>query len=276
MNWNTYIADVVTAIGSPELPEVLTSSISAIAEFEYSVIFGYPANHRPAFLYDGIGANHGKSSVPRYLREDHQNDPFYKACLSNIKSDLYRLSELSTTELSSSYEVASAELFSPCISGEPGFLSEEIGFIVRNSHGAYIILSLMRANSAPPFSATEFDALNQIKPVVLAVLARHWEDLGSSNAGQGNAICVSDYVEKAVVNFETSVLTEREQEISGLMLRGYSSTWIAKHLGITRETVKTHRRNLYAKLHISSQSELMAHFIDTLSTTSSKWSFPVN
>jgi DNA-binding CsgD family transcriptional regulator len=47
-------------------------------------------------------------------------------------------------------------------------------------------------------------------------------------------------------------------------LRGNSSKAIAKRLSISQETVKVHRRNLYAKLGVSSQSELFSLFLQRL------------
>lgn len=62
--------------------------------------------------------------------------------------------------------------------------------------------------------------------------------------------------------------TVREQAVARLILRGHSTVSIAETLGISQATVKIHRRNLYAKLNISSQSELCSLFIDVLSSSS--------
>ena len=65
--------------------------------------------------------------------------------------------------------------------------------------------------------------------------------------------------------FGTSVLTSRETHVVHLILKGYSAKSIAEHLVISINTVKLHRKNAYAKLDISSQSELFHLFIDSLS-----------
>ncbi len=49
------------------------------------------------------------------------------------------------------------------------------------------------------------------------------------------------------------------------MLRGHSSESISRRFGIYTGTVKIHRKNIYAKLGISSQSELFSRFISYLS-----------
>lgn len=52
-------------------------------------------------------------------------------------------------------------------------------------------------------------------------------------------------------------LTEREKEIAILVARGFSSKQIANKLGISIETVKTHRRRMLQKNNISSFPHLI-------------------
>ena len=59
-------------------------------------------------------------------------------------------------------------------------------------------------------------------------------------------------------------MTKRERQISQLLLRGHSSKSVARQLGIAPGTVMVHKRNLFAKLGITSQYELFSLFIDAL------------
>ena len=52
-------------------------------------------------------------------------------------------------------------------------------------------------------------------------------------------------------------LSPREEEILVLLARGRSGDYIANHLTVSLETVRTHRRNIYRKLGVHSQQELM-------------------
>ena len=60
------------------------------------------------------------------------------------------------------------------------------------------------------------------------------------------------------------MLTDRERQISQFLLRGHSSKSIARELSIAPGTVMVHKRNLFAKLGISSQYELFSLLIDEL------------
>lgn len=55
-------------------------------------------------------------------------------------------------------------------------------------------------------------------------------------------------------------LTAREQEIAKMLARGRNGTYIQEQLVISRNTVKTHTRHIYAKLGIHSQQELIDLF----------------
>ena len=61
------------------------------------------------------------------------------------------------------------------------------------------------------------------------------------------------------------MLTKREREITRLLLRGHSTKSVARELDIAPGTVMVHKRNLFAKLGITSQYELFSLFIEKLS-----------
>lgn len=52
-------------------------------------------------------------------------------------------------------------------------------------------------------------------------------------------------------------LSKREQEVFALLARGFGADYIASKLAISYYTVRAHRRNIYAKLGIHSQEELL-------------------
>jgi DNA-binding CsgD family transcriptional regulator len=266
-NWYHQISDIISNIDQPNLPSILTDSIKQIVDFEHVVIFGYCEGLRPTFLFDGFSKEHKKSLVAPYLNGTYLVDPFYTACVNKVEPGLYRMRDVAPDEF---YEQVGAHpgYISPCISDDPGYLSEEIGVFAQTDHGAYIVLSLMRAHDAPKFSLAEFAWLKRVEPVVRSTMMHYWRDLGSAEHDTPNTACLSNFVEGAFETFGDPVLTSREREVARLVLRGHSSKSIAKLLEISLATVKIHRRNIYSKLNISSQSELFSLFIDILSTAS--------
>ncbi len=57
-------------------------------------------------------------------------------------------------------------------------------------------------------------------------------------------------------------LTEREGEITALLLTGKTYRLIAEELFVTENTVKTHVKNIYAKVGVQSRAELMALLLE--------------
>jgi FixJ family two-component response regulator len=53
-------------------------------------------------------------------------------------------------------------------------------------------------------------------------------------------------------------LTKRENETCLLMSKGYSNPKMAQELGLSIETVKQYKQNVYAKLELGDLSELIA------------------
>ena len=52
-------------------------------------------------------------------------------------------------------------------------------------------------------------------------------------------------------------LSTRELEILDLFAQGRSAAWIAENLTISKNTVRTHLRAVYAKLDVHSRQELL-------------------
>ena len=71
-------------------------------------------------------------------------------------------------------------------------------------------------------------------------------------------------VDHAFQTFGGGVLTPREREVVEFTLKGHSADAVGTILGISPGTVRIHRRNIYAKLRISSQGELFSRFIETI------------
>ncbi len=54
-------------------------------------------------------------------------------------------------------------------------------------------------------------------------------------------------------------LTPRQNDLLHLLAAGYTNAQIARHLGISEGTVRTHLENIYEKLHVSSRTAAVTH-----------------
>ncbi len=123
------------------------------------------------------------------------------------------------------------------------------------------------------FSFTRF--FQEIAPARRPRVAEHPVHAAGSDddgAGAGTSAGTSDegdVSDEAEASDEVSLitmlardydLTAREQEIATMLARGRNGTYIQERLVISRNTVKTHTRHIYAKLGIHSQQELIDLF----------------
>ena len=76
---------------------------------------------------------------------------------------------------------------------------------------------------------------------------------------------IDHQIDLAFQTFGASMLSPREKDVLELMLRGYGTDVSAQRLGIALETVRRHRKSIYRKLDVSSQTDLFSLFINSMS-----------
>jgi DNA-binding NarL/FixJ family response regulator len=85
----------------------------------------------------------------------------------------------------------------------------------------------------------------------------------------GGAPMTSEIARHVVASFrrksgvlESSIsLSPREEETLELLTRGYSNKEIADYLNLSIETVRSHLKNIYTKMHVRSRTEAVAHYM---------------
>lgn len=256
------VADVMLALGTERLPKKLAAMLRTIAPVSYVVVFGYRGASRPLALFDDFPANKWRVFVGEYQEGPYLLDPFYLACGKSGVAGLFRIKDLAPDrfyqgEYFRNYYIQTG-------------LAEEIGYFVELPGDATVVLSLMHAER--PFSGREFREFQSVYPLVEAAIRCHWTDLSHQFSAGVNAPELprpSGDLSRAFANFGLQVLTPREREVVEFTLKGHSADATGLIMNIAAGTVRIHRRNIYAKLGISSQGELFASFINALSEMSS-------
>ncbi|MBT4891030.1 MAG: helix-turn-helix transcriptional regulator [Rhodospirillales bacterium] len=262
--WHDQIATLIIAQGTPKFPEVLVETLKCVVPFDYSVFFAFHGQERPICLYDTFTPRQRIVMVSDYQEGPYLLDPFYLACHERAQSGLYRLRDIAPDRFYHSEYYRSYYRRTG--------LSEEISFIIALPDNIGLSISLMRGGGSPCFSERDINKLRRIESIVYANTALHWCNLGQDRdevIETDNQLASFDlHIATAFENFGRAMLTPREREVVGMVLRGHSSESIGRHFGISTGTVKIHRKNIYAKLDISSQSELFSLFISHLSSKS--------
>lgn len=257
--WEDELGDTIQAIGDTDFEQKLESALKCLVNFDFVVMFRYRGDETPAVLYDSFSPVTREIHVTKYLEGPYLLDPFFQACRAKTKPGLYRLKEIAPDRFYQSEYYRSYYRKTD--------LAEEIGFLISLPKSTYVVISLMRMKHSSAFSGKELRRLQAVEKIVHALSLRHWQNLTanfSDDALAPDQTVIKKRVDEVFRTFGESILTARECEVVGLVLRGYSSDAIADILGIAKGTVKTYRRSIYAKLGISSQSELFSMFISAL------------
>jgi DNA-binding CsgD family transcriptional regulator len=248
---------VVAAMGTERFAGALADMLRGFTPYEYTVIFGYSGPSRPIDLYDDFPADKRQVFVSDYQEGPYMLDPFYLASVQPVDPGLYRMRDLAPDrfyqgEYFRTYYIRTG-------------LAEEIGFFVDLPRRTMVVVSLMRASRI--FSTREVALLRGVFPFVAAACRQNWATLADSFDSAGSAGTSSDiqsHIRRVFETFGQDVLTPREREVVEYTLKGHSADAAGRILGISPGTVRIHRRNIYAKLRITSQGELFSRFFTSL------------
>ena len=211
-------------------------------------MFGYRGDSRPLEIHDDFPDARRQVFVTDYVEGPYLLDPFFLAAVRPVPPGLYRLRDLAPDRF---YQ---GEYFRTYYMRTE--IAEEIGFFAHVPGDTHVVLSLMREEKV--FTQTEFRRLSRVSPLVTALMAQHWTGLARMfEAGTAR--------KAELIGRGLDRLTPREREIVGYILKGHSAEATGQALAISSGTVRIHRRNVYAKLGISSQRELFARFLASVS-----------
>lgn len=265
--WYREIAEIVEDPAGEDLPERLVRALGHLVPFELATVFVYRGRSRPLVIYDNFDPGEAKKGISTYIENTYVLNPFYQASLHGLPDGVYRIRDLAPDDFYTS-GTQNAYRVQPRATEEIGYITEhwpvgleEIDISMSLDSKVVAELSIYRALSKRGFDDAELARISAVVPLVRALLRRYWREFGSVG---GRSAPPDTRVDEAFANFGAAVLTEREREVAQLILRGHSSESICFNLGISLGTVKTHRKNAYAKLEISSQSELLSLFLRSL------------
>ncbi|NIE77502.1 LuxR family transcriptional regulator [Pantoea sp. Ap-967] len=249
--WHSALQQAFAHSEGPDALAWLASAISQLVAVESMLISHERKGHPPQLLYQqGIPARYHEAVLERYYAAGYLLDPFCLAVEKGLAQGFYHLEDIAPDHFFDSDYYKAYYLGTGC--------SEDSYFIVDLGDGSKLSLSLFQGCSGARLGLAQLHLLQAVEPMVRELLlrfARH----GLAQAPQANG-----NVQAAFDSFGCGVLTERERQVAQMVLQGHSVKSTAHELGISPETVRMHRKNLYLKLAINSQSELFAQFIGWL------------
>lgn len=240
--WNAGIAEAVSALGEPGFPAALERALRHLVSFEMMNGFAYAAGGKAFDLDNERILGDRTTIVDQYLAGAYILDPFYDVARSAPEQGVLVMRQVAPDRFTETEYYRRHYQATGII--------DEIGFVLKLQH-VDAVLSVSRIGAVPVFSRRDIARLESAAPLVRALAERHWHARFQPQSGDGSAAATISH----------PLLSKRELEIVTLILKGHSTYSIAATLGLSPNTVKVHRRQVYAKLTISSQAELFHLFL---------------
>lgn len=234
---------------------VLRRFVGALVPFDDLNVFCQEGTERPQLIWSSFQPSVIRTGVRNYVEATYVVDPFGHAFRAGAPAGAYR-----AVDMAQPADLSGEDLGSLPLQVRAG---EELGFVTddwpENRAELQIVFALglesksdiccqvglYRNPAGPVFSDRDAQLLTGVTPLISGAFSQYWNRLARARGGSGEAPCMR-------------LLSPRERDVIELVSQGFGSAAISTLLQVTLETVKTHRKRAYRKLHISSQAELFA------------------
>ncbi len=248
------LGSLVTRIDSDQFWPALATFLRKVGPFDSWVALIYQNGHPPIVLYEGDSDGTEDALFIKYVNSLYVLDPFYQFSLSQITPGLYRIDDVAPehfreTEYFRRYFVHNV-------------VADEVQFLIPLRDHGVMSLSL---GGQTRFADSTIGTFCLFTPWLLPLMRlATYADCNGALRTARTATNRADLVnlEDWLRTNASSPLTDREIQTTMLILKGHSAKAIAHKMGISPETVKIHKRNLYRKMGVSSQAGIFAQFIN--------------
>ncbi|MHA4837508.1 LuxR C-terminal-related transcriptional regulator [Sphingopyxis sp. MSC1_008] len=230
------LTEMIGAIGEDGFMAATAESLRMAIGFDLAAAVLHRADARAELLFDGFAPAGFGQGLANYVHHTHGMSPMVHPVpmLGAVRASDFAIDGGSRTD---TYLVWTSD-------EEMGFRTlgwpercEEIGLYIAAWSGV-VELSFYRERARASLSSGELQALGELSGAVAAAFERHRRFSRPAPANEH--------------------LSARECEVYELMVAGCSSEAIALRLGISRHTVKDHRKQIFRRLRVGSLAELFA------------------
>lgn len=254
------IRNAMHSVGTPTFFKHYKRLFGAKLQFDTFLMMRFGPDAPPILLDTWLQPNVlSASALTEYSNRTYLLDPFFQFRGFPKTGAIYQVSDIAPDRFfSSEYYLDYYR--------ETG-LCDEVGLLASLPNGEVAHLSLSRLKTSGAYRRRDIQCLQHHAPILLELLTQHSVIMlrqEGANPSKTQFSPLSDIIRAQSLDLFRVQLTARETQIAALILLGHSNGSSSLKLGISRETTKVHRRNLYRKLSISSQGELFALFTHLL------------
>lgn len=250
IDWHHRIGWLIQSLGETRFWERLVEVLGDCVPIHNWVAVKFESSGPPSVL--GVTDKADEQSMQlfaTYLQTAYLIDPFYIAlrCSASLRhTPFLTLAEIAPDQFS---ETAYYQTYFRL-----HVMADEVQFVLPGADDGWVSLSF---GNAEKYTPAHLGLLRLVTPWVNALIAKH---VAQQPPAAPNEKPSAPLIKPALPALGPT-LTCREQEVMYLLLSGHSSKLIGRKLGISDETVKVHRRHIYAKFNVSTHSQLFSIFL---------------
>jgi len=254
----TLLAKVIQTFSADQFEYCLADWLNSVVRYDNFVIIAYFQDEQPKSLFTRIKEPRVLENFERsYLGGAYLIDPYHALHVNGAAQGLYRLYDIAPDQFSRSRY--NREYF------QNTTMVDEIAYIACPSDGVSVHVSLGRdITSKQRYTAKELIAAKEIASIVCELIKRHWNDLNSTGKFDETQV-VNSLILKTKQKHQIQ-LSQRQAQVALMILRGHSSVSMGLQLGISSQTIKVFRKQLYKKCGVSSQAQLFHLLLPILSS----------
>lgn len=249
------ISDLIASIGTERFESAFAATLASVSKSDIVNACYVSSDREMQRVLAAIGSKQSCHRVDRFMKSywdaDPANDPQILPHVHNGGVSMMHLSRGDMQLLPYRRKLYSSTDWSSI--GEQ--LLERVT-LTRHTESGNFRLAMYRTRERP-FTSRDLSELAIISTVLFASVDKH---LSSHQLHTPQMNKQDHYMH--VLECSAPFLSRREKDVCVGIAMGRSSEGIALHLGISLNTVLTHRKNAYTKLNISSQNQLFTFIFD--------------
>ncbi|WP_153768726.1 helix-turn-helix transcriptional regulator [Labrenzia sp. CE80] len=255
------LGETISALGTNQFQSSLFQWLNRCFQIDNTTMLAYFQDRQPEVLFAQtvVKRVHEKLDTD-YVSGVYLLDPFHALHVDQAPPGLYRLKDIAPDQFQRNEYFASYY--------QRTTLIDEIAYVAYPSDGVSVHICLGRdSSSGRRYSSRDLLLAGRLSPIVCSLVQQQWSELQS-----GGVYSEADLTSSLIRSGEAELgvkLSPRQAEVALLIMRGHSSASIGLKLGISFQTVKVIRKQLYRKCNISSQAELFSCFMPLLAGVSS-------
>lgn len=256
------LAAAISALGDAEFPKVFSSFTGKLASFDNLIFIYYCGEHNPVVLFrEYVDPIVYSPMDSEYVSGAYLLDPFYHEHLKGTTRGLRRLIDVAPDQFRRSryFKVYYRQTT----------LIDELAIFGQLGSNRTITACFGRDRSSSViFSKKEIKALKEYEMVLSTLIEVNWRNFRLPQEAGAHHLPLQNRLGSELEKECGIRLTPRQAEVTMYILRGHSSVSIGLNLGISPDTVKVFRRQIYSKCGVSSQAELFAMIMPLFSRLS--------